>query len=112
MKRRFWTKFLGLALTAAFALTALTACNPNNLPPEVRRAMQTGDYSSLESYRGGQYDDDWDDRYDDWDDRYDDDWDDRYDDWDDRYDDWDDRYDDDWDDRYDDDWDDLYDEWD
>ncbi len=107
MKRRFWTKFLGLALTAAFALTALTACNPNNLPPEVRRAMQTGDYSSLESYRGGQYDDDWDDRYDDdWDDRYDDDWDDRYDD------DWDDRYDDDWDDRYDDDWDDLYDEWD
>ena len=30
--------------------------------------------------------------------------DDRYDDWDDRYDDWDDRYDDDWDDRYD--WDD------
>ena len=105
MKRRFWTKFLGLALTAAFALTALTACNPNNLPPEVRRAMQTGDYSSLESYRGGRYDD-WDDRYDDWDDRYDDDWDDRYDD------DWDDRYDDDWDDRYDDDWDDLYDEWD
>ena len=102
MKRRFWTKFLGLALTAAFALTALTACNPNNLPPEVRRAMQTGDYSSLESYRGGRYDDDWDD----WDDRYDDDWDDRYDD------DWDDRYDDDWDDRYDDDWDDLYDEWD
>ena len=105
MKRRFWTKFLGLALTAAFALTALTACNPNNLPPEVRRAIQTGDYSSLESYRGGRYDD-WDDRYDDWDDRYDDDWDDRYDD------DWDDRYDDDWDDRYDDDWDDLYDEWD
>ena len=40
MKRRFWTKFLGLALTAAFALTALTACNPNNLPPEVRRAMR------------------------------------------------------------------------
>ena len=102
MNRRFWPNFLGLALTAAFALTALTACNPNNLPPEVRRAMQTGDYSSLESYRGGQYDDDWDDRYDDdWDDRYD-----RYDD------DWDDRYDDDWDDRYDDDWDDLYDEWD
>ena len=40
------------------------------------------------------------------------DWDDRYDDdWDDRYDDdWDDRYDDEWDDRYDDDWDD--DRWD
>ena len=32
-------------------------------------------------------------------------------DWDDRYDDdWDDRYDDDWDDRYDDDWDDRWDD--
>ena len=97
---------LSLTLTAALALTALTACG--TLPASAATGRETatriaadhlgcdaselrvtdferddGKYELEVIWNGVEYDDDWDDRYDDdWDDRYDDDWDDRYD-WDD-----------------------------
>ena len=125
---------LSLTLTAALALTALTACG--TLPASAATGRETatriaadhlgcdaselrvtdferddGKYELEVIWNGVEYDFEigiasGKVREVDRDRR---DHDDRHDDWDDRYDDWDDRYDD-WDDRYDD-WDDRYD-WD